>query len=337
MMRKILLITALILLSLEVISYSVLKLNGTETPFLIGLDLKKSNLEKLSKFNYDEIDPVLGWSIQIKHIEEEGYKSKQDLLLLDNYSDHCSNPYIVLITGGSTSDLIYNAENWPIYFEQQIAQKHPCYEIYIAAIGGYDSGQELLQLIKFQYAVIPDLHISYSACNDYINQGLASQYENSLWEEFMAKKPSIILPSTISWISSLSTKNSRPIKFAPSKRISPDLFWMKNQNSMKALALQNNATFIGVLQPVVNFSGFELDLAKAEPNLNLKYLDQYNSYYPSLIEFCKTDASIYDFTNVFEKATEQPFSDDCHLKNSYFQKIISSAIFGIVDTTTRVD
>ena len=336
-MKKVALITFLILVVFELIANFCLKKNHIAYPIFVHIHSQESKLDKLNRFQYKNIDPLLGWSASRQTIESLNLNSKNDCIILNNFSQDCDEPFTVLITGGSTSDIVYDDKNWPIYLEELIAAQHPCYEIYLAATGGFHSGQELLQSISFRYKNHPDLHISYSGCNDYINRGLSSQYENDLLAEVISPKPFFIFPSTLKAINFFSNTSKEAVAFTPSKKISPNEFWLKNQITMHNLGELNGGKYISFLQPVFNFSGYTTDQSSLDSNNFYSYLQEYSLYYPELIEASHEYDFIHDFTTIFKDGKESPFVDDCHLKNEHFQQIIANAIFTSIDTSGLLD
>jgi hypothetical protein len=309
----------------ELFAFWYLKYNKKHYPVFYNFKERdcglKSNLKK-----YNVIDPLLGWAIDYKNLNNDLYYNQCNSVVLEtNKKDFTKDCFVLYISGGSTTDLFYDSNNWPVFLLEKFSENNLCAKIYISSVSGYTSGQELLKTIRDIDCVKPHLHISYSGANEVENTGYVSYFEQNLYNNLLKKREYFLFPNLLYSISNMFNSKTN-ININETKFINPAYFWKANMKYMHSLSLANNYEFIGVLQPVRGFSGFvENSLKGDEPYFNNWQDNQI--FYPKAIETVEQHDFLYDFTNVLQTARVNPFIDDCHLNNIEFQRQIANKVF----------
>lgn len=310
---KIIGITLLILLTLEGLSWIWLNRTCQSLPFFY---YPAKAPVSLGKFSYCQIDPLLGWDIG----NRKGYSVSNGHLLLQP-SNNSAHPFVVYISGGSTTDLLYDSLNWPALLLQKINQNQLPIQIQLASVAGYNSGQELLKLIRFNRNK-PDLHISYSGANEIENPDFVSSYEQSIFQQVILPKPSKFLPNLISLLAPKPTLTlSKPMHTNPAH------FWLKNMKTMNQLAMGNGYAFVGILQPVAGVSG---KIPESISPGARQYLKLYPEFYQKVRLELPKQKYLLDLSTLFQNSTESPFVDDCHLKNQQYQQQVADRVYEII-------
>jgi hypothetical protein len=306
--------------------------SGDTKPFFLDIySLQNVSYEKLEGYGFDVIDPLLGWGSSEKTIRGRGYQVQERMAVLETKCK-CEDTLTVLITGGSTSDIVLHPENWPNRLVELFEQDHRCARLVVAATGGYNSGQELLKLIRDGLKIRPAIHISYSGVNDCIYSDYVSKYEGALFKKLKGVNTSTaLLPNTYYY---LNQNQLLPTKMQlyqwPNQN--PVDFWLGNMQSMKALAIQNKYNFVGILQPA-NGIGKQKDEEFQGQNQN--YISIYKKYYPQFkVNVGKNLDYLIDFTSIFDTCKGKVYLDDCHVEASY-QRLIADHVFRAIQNQKR--
>lgn len=320
-----------ILLIVETLSLLYLKKNSFKTEsFFIHLNpYKNDGFKRLTNFEFDIIDPLVGWKMSNESLNKKGFEVKNDLIILKTNNNSCESKQSILITGGSTSDIGLHKHNWPIFLSEIFKEKNHCVDIYIGAVGGYNSGQELLLLISKLKDIKPNVIISYSGANEGLFPSYVSEYEYGFFKNFTTEKLKLLPNFKKLWKMKTNENESLNLKLATAEKRLPHKFWLENMKYMNSLALGANSKFIGILQPVYNYSGRDIQESDIENHAYNEYLYSYSKFYPYCKEETFNYSFTYDFTNVFTGIAEDPFEDDCHLKEDY-QHIIADTIYQLL-------
>lgn len=318
------LIVLALLFLIELISFYKNKKSGDSLPFFI-------NTNEQPKSDYCEIDPLIGWKVPNKTLEEHGYLIKNNMIVLESAADTCDNKYNILITGGSTSDIYLGTGDWPVILQRKLNDNGYCADIYVGALAGYNSGQEFLKLVRDGLPVKPDIHISYSGANE--RKDLAS-YTSTYLQEIFNKitynnKQSLFLPNTYKILNSFFPKNKPEIMILPrNPEISTFEFYKKNMELMNGIAVYNNYSFIGILQPLKKGEPIHFT-DKIKQNKERLYLETVREFYPNAKNYAVEKSYIYDFTGIFDTVKENVFGDYCHVYPQY-QYIIANGIYKLL-------
>lgn len=299
------------LLVIESVFWMIQKKQGASNGFFFHLEPHKNAIQKV---DYCETDPLLGWSISdFKQFQQEN----GDLIL--SFKAEAADKIDIYISGGSTSDLLYDSLNWPHYLLKECRKENIPVKIRIAAVAGYNTGQELLKLITTENYK-PDIHISYAGANEIEHPDYVSLYESEIFQEKTSSKAPIFLPNTISFIRS---KMNAGISIKTRQVLSPYRFWKENIFKMNQLAKGGEYVFYAVLQPV---AGFRNKKPTALPKGAANYIRSYPTFYKKASLLSQKQSFILDLSGVFEKENRSVFEDDCHLKDSIGQRKIAKEI-----------
>lgn len=316
-----------ILLVLEWTAFRILKKDQNQQPFFLNFE----NLEKKFQpnfYDYEKIDPLLGWDIDKGDVRRNRHIYEVDNLIYFKNSKHDCPTYNILITGGSTTDVTRIHDNWPYYLNEIIQSQEGCYRICHAAVGGYNSGQELLKLIRDGLIVKPDIHISYSGVNEIIPT-YVSEYEQTVYDYLLdGTKKYHFLPNTRTWLFKNIVNRDFEITEETVSVEEIPFFWQKNMSIMDAIATENHYKFVGILQPAAGISKAKLPADIQESHQY--FIDAYQNYYPDLLNIVDSTEYLWDFTTIFDSIQDHVFVDDCHIHNPVYQKMIAEKVFEII-------
>ncbi len=315
-------------LFVESICFFILRSNNQSVGFLFNIN-GRNEVNKTKGFGFNEIDPLCGWATKSSTIQDMGYKVKYDCEVLQSNGDYPSKPIKILISGGSTSDIALHKENWPNELYKLFLEKKINATIYVAAVGGFSSGQELLKLLRIEWQIEPNIHISYSGNNDGEDGGYVSSYEQSFYETaYRERATSPILPSTIFLFKKALNLSYDDLIIKKKDSIPSFIFWKQNMNTMKGLAQINGYKFIGILSPILGFGNYHQDIEKDKDII--KRIEGYKQYYPQAQKHVLTDSLLYDFTGIFDTIKGQVYKDDSHI-NSVYQALVAQNVFKLLD------
>jgi hypothetical protein len=302
------LIVVCILILAESGSYFFLKREKKEFSPFVQMDLfSKPSVQELQTYGFDEIDPLLGWGMSTVHFNKLGFEVFNSMPVLKSRNKTCSKKLKVLITGGSTSDIALHIENWPAQLIPLLEKQGICAELYIGAVGGYSSGQELLKLLCDGQGISPDIHISYSGANETIHPFFVSTHEQNLFERMMKTETSAIFPNTLYVTRSIFFPSPKVFLRQP-RQINPQ--WATNMETMHAIANEKGYSFIGVLQPVL---GIGKVVQPQQEEQWKSMIDSYKKFYPDAILSVKDKPYLVNMTNLFDSTQGPVYTDDCHL------------------------
>lgn len=299
--------------------------------YLLNIDKQESFLIKKKKAPqvlggmhkiYNTIDPLLGWSIDIDSLSSRNLKMEHGSVVLKSNKNDIPNPIKIYISGGSTSDIIFDSLNWPIFLLNKFTEKDIPVKIYIGSVAGYSSGQELLKTLRDIDKIKPDYHISYSGANEADNGSFVSSYEYDLYLSIFSKHFYGLLPNFKKVF--INTNNNYKLI---NQIINDEFtFWSNNMSIMHTLSFKNNYKFIGVLQPVLSF-GSDIANKNFDESFLKNQVEGFNKFYPKSVLHADSTSYILNYTDVFNYFSEElVFKDDCHLIDEKFQNIIANNI-----------
>jgi hypothetical protein len=325
-MIKVLLFNGLVVFVLlclvEGIAKCIMDKEGLGKTFFYNERVFENEKKFFTKFSFDLIDPLLGWGRSVKDTSGHYYLIKDGLVYVKSSREIDYNTKRIVVTGGSTSDVILDSLNWPVYLQKLFDENGYNAQVVVASIGGYNSGQEFLRLIRDCIHLAPFVHISYSGANEPKNPSYVSDYEYSVFEATVTNSTGKWLPNTTLLFKSALNKRSA-VRLAENLSEDTPLFYKNNMHLMNAVSKEYNGAFLGILQPVIN-SG----LYKANPKVAIKsmyFSDMYAVAYPTFQAFADTTPFMFNLSNVFDTCTGKVFVDDCHLTPEY-QPLIACVI-----------
>jgi len=244
-----LIITLVLLLALETVFYLIRPKEYRNVGFLINIKQTANHLE-YPGYGLTEIDPLLGYNKSAGDLMQQGFKVDNGCVVLST-TDDTSGITKILITGGSAADISLHTDSWPVAFVALLKRHGIKARVYIGAVGGHNSGQELLKLMRDGLATGPLVHISYSGGSEIENASYVSKYEQAFYEkEFSRANTSWLLPNTVLFMRNLLRMNHPDVVLLPNKPMSPVKFWERNMSLMHSVAVEYQYNFIGILQPV---------------------------------------------------------------------------------------
>lgn len=324
---------------LVILTVSLLELlaywgNGDKEPLFYNNALLKEEEDEFFRDYHFSLDPLLGWGIDSLKIK--GARMKNNCIYLENLEGSSEDTIVILITGGSAADIIYQNYNWPVGLFNQFKQEGIKCKMYVGAVAGYNTNQELLKSLIDGLGIDNiDYHISYFGVNENSGQGYITEYEYAIYKDVLnGEKKSPILPNIFAFMRNL-IYNDTEVNLA-SNRHSNQNATIANLKIMRSISRDNNFQFIPILQPSLgvgssenDFTRFNLkDSSDAEGLLGAMELHQesYRMFYEAVDSI---DFVYYDFTNIFQNVDVYPFIDDCHVKEKY-QYLVSNKIYDII-------
>lgn len=280
---------------------------------------------------FTEMDPLLGYCMPEQTIHEMGYETEANTVVLRSHL-HTGNPIKIFITRGSTTDIALNHENWPKHLSRILEQQGVCADLYVGGVGGYSSGQELLKVIRDGQIVQPDIYISYSGANE--SEGsecppaaYSHEHEYTFLERSIElSNAGVLLPNTQYVFKRLAGVTPLTLN-RPECDTANGAIWLHNMQVIQGIALENKASFMGFLQPVL---GSGIHTQDIEMKSWAGEVDHSRRYYPSLIKLVSRHPDfLYDMSGVFDSINDKVFVDDCHLTDTY-QPFIAQKIFTLL-------
>lgn len=317
-----LIIVLFLLFLIEAGAYVFLKQQGQSFGFFLNVHFSEE-MNSATEIGFDEIHPLWGWNMSSKVLRQKGYEVQNGMPLLRGSAKGL--PLRIFVTGGSTSDVALNPENWPVALHHLLNDSGVPHIIYVAAVGGFNSAQEYLRLIEKGVDLRPDIHISYSGANETGDYGFVTEYEKDFYIRMVSQNSTtFFLPNTVFAIKQ-ALGITRGVTVAKLTQNSTAARFKKNLKLMKASAACFGYRYIGVLQPLNGIGSY----TQKNTHKNVSYLNDYKKYYSDMMKFVHTDTALHDFTAIFDTATSPVYVDDCHLHSPY-QKVVAKEIFKIM-------
>lgn len=316
-----------LLLIAEGLAFWVLLSTRESKPFLLDIDFKYAPPISAKTRIFDRVDPLLGWSMSQAALNQGGFMVNHGCIVLQDTTP-ATSPWVILISGGSTSDPSVINHNWPVHLHRLLSQHHISHKIFIQAVGGYGSGQELLKLIRDGRGCKPAVHISYSGANETEEPGYVSHYEYDIFRLGYGTG-SRFLPNTVALVNRWLKQAENAPELLPLQNNNAANFWYNNMQLMDAIAHANHCRFIGILQPV----NATVAAKHVEP-LSQQYeriVNDYNQFYPQAKQHLQADTTLelYDFTGIFDTTATTVYTDDCHLTPAA-QTVVANRVFKIL-------
>ena len=313
-----------LLLALEAIAYAYLSAKNKGQPFLINtILLQQKYHQELKGFGYALVDPLLGWGYTAEALERLHLTTEGNCLVLPSLL-HQATPLRVLITGGSTTDVGLKASNWPTELQRMLADSGVCATLYIGAVGGYSSGQEVLKVIRDGVGLQPDVHISYSGANEFISPAYVSRQEQTFYRQaFGGTSYRWLMPNLMAVMRSGGSSATVGLELYEEPKKDPADNWVKNMRLLHVIATANHYVFVGILQPLLATAQYHQPEVEQR---NERYVKANQAFYPMLKNHADTTVYLRNWTAVFDTATGSVFVDDCHLTDSY-QSTIARQVY----------
>ena len=255
----------------------------------------------------DIIDPLLGYS---RSGDLEGY-------VVHKYCDESKEFLKIMITGGSTTDDTFsNQKSWPSFLSEILKKRNISHAIYNGGIVGYNSSQELLKTIRDVNILKPHIVISYSGINDFYRG--TNDFINPYIPLHISKN---IIPIIEKNIATVEEKNTNSNMCSPTKIgyglescNSGGLIWYNNMTRMRAISVNEKASFYGILQATVFSDGYLLDPI-LDKYIRLQHSQEALNIIKENIKISQklivNQKDIYSLENIF-RYKKDIFYDHCH-------------------------
>jgi len=255
----------------------------------------------------DIIDPLLGYS---RSGDLEGY-------VVHKYCDESKEFLKIMITGGSTTDDTFsNQKSWPSFLSEILKKRNISHAIYNGGIVGYNSSQELLKTIRDVNILKPHIVISYSGINDFYRG--TNDFIHPYIPLHISKN---IIPIIEKNIATVEEKNTNSNMCSPTKIgyglescNSGGLIWYNNMTRMRAISVNEKASFYGILQATVFSDGYLLDPI-LDKYIRLQHSQEALNIIKENIKISQklivNQKDIYSLENIF-RYKKDIFYDHCH-------------------------
>lgn len=255
----------------------------------------------------DIIDPLLGYS---RSGDFEGY-------VVHKYCDESKEFLKIMITGGSTTDDTFsNQKSWPSFLSEILKKRNISHAIYNGGIVGYNSSQELLKTIRDVNILKPHIVISYSGINDFYRG--TNDFIHPYIPLHISKN---IIPIIEKNIATVEEKNTNSNMCSPTKIgyglescNSGGLIWYNNMTRMRAISVNEKASFYGILQATVFSDGYLLDPI-LDKYIRLQHSQEALNIIKENIKIAQklivNQKDIYSLENIF-RYKKDIFYDHCH-------------------------
>jgi hypothetical protein len=223
----------------------------------------------------------------------------------------------MLVLGGSTSDLHFQDKSWPYYLARLFEQKGLAVDIHVGAIGGYNSHQELLKIVRDARLVTYDLILSYTGANEAVDRYNQHPFTTLHTQYFLHRA---LPPSkTFIGISSLLQEWTSPIQlsFGPKDTLSITKRFLTNIQSAHALSKVYGARYVAILQPYLTSGHRSLseNEKKLLDNHITKDLVKTNKKLYNEVKKAVRNLNFFYDGSRFLDPLQEVYYDDCHIND----------------------
>ena len=369
---KVLLINLIILLflilTLETVTYYMLKIKGVTTRgWLYVQDSNDALIETTDPCRRMKTHPFYAHAHDHNsQCQITGGVVKGGFVYYDISSDSKVRKTILTL-GGSTTDGLYEyiseGKTWPYLLNQDISKRGLKYRVINGGVGGYSSSQELLKLLM-EGPFVKDLSyvISLNGINDipgYRRLGDIQEGSFPFWtwvhmrlyvgHEYVDQNalPPRIFPNLVDWVQLQARKNinfndphvARALEnINPSEMTNPNRStaeqWFYNVRVMHQISEELGAKYFVFLQPTMGLSNAQIpsDLGSKDgvmyKNMSKDYLKKINDQYSELRKYCKKLSYCIDISD-----SAPPTGDlyyDARHHNGSGNKIIANKVLDAI-------
>jgi hypothetical protein len=233
------------------------------------------------------------------------------------------------VVGGSTSDNVFEPDNWPIKLKEILESEGIAVNLYNGATAGYSSSQELSLVQNYLQDIKPHFLISYSGVNECVTyKRLNNQVTFS--SGFANDQ---LLPNLTVALSKIRDGRSKVHLGGCDDEDGNYLAlqWLSNMEEMKSIAEQNGVKFISIVQPSV----VTLRPRNIEFESDISIADYLISFYDIVNQNRGAKDFITDLTYIFDDSANV-YLDDCHV-NDRGNGIVAREVYGILETYQIID
>lgn len=260
------------------------------------------------------LDPTLGYTRANNHIPG-----------MECYGNPNAKHRLVTLGGSTTDPTSYLLKSWPLLLYEKFTQNYGidvC--IYNAGMGGYDSSQELLKLIRDIVPLHPDIVISYSGYNDLVHMS----------PFFPSNKYPYVSLYMQNTMKSILPAHATSFTFgAPCEKSAAQL-WVDNEKMMHAICVAMGIQFRAVLQPCLICPGPNYVYSETEKKRTLlepaELFDIFPRFYRELDEMHIFSDWLIDGRGIFDSSTDI-YLDRCHV-NADGNALIATFVENLIKT-----
>lgn len=302
-----------ILLVLEFISFGILSFSDNQcTPVYCE-----------RQRNVMPAHPVLGWTNNtVKATQSGGIQIPGWIFYPSNISS--SDTLRLAIVGGSTSDNVFQPDNWPIKLKEIVEADGVAVSLYNGATAGYSSSQELSVVKNYLQDIKPHFLISYSGVNECVT---FKRLNNQItFSSGLANNQ--LLPNLLVAVSKIRDINRRNDFGGCHGKDGHDLAlqWLSNIDEMNSIAKTNGVHFISIIQPSV----VTLNPRKIEFENDISISDYLTTFYAMVNKNRQSKNFIFDLTHIFNDSPNV-YLDDCHVTDKG-NRIVAKQVYDVLET-----
>lgn len=272
------------------------KIQGT---LLVELQVPKENIivvfSEMGAMVRDTYDVQLGYT---RISEMPGFVTFRD-------EKNSEVSYRIVTLGGSTTDPTYgNQKSWSEILYEQLSKVDKNIEVICGGICSYTCTQELYKMIRDVLELEPDLVISYSAINDFLESYYVKEHPYILQYQMDIAKRNVDegkMNDTLAEINVPITKVTCGIN---SKKSIAE-HWTDCERMMYAICKEYHIDFLAFLQPYFIEGNIFLN------QVQLRAVEKNYEEIRNMMEMTKREWLI-DFTHIFE-GKENVYFDLCHV------------------------
>ena len=301
--------TLLLLVVIEIVSWSMLLPDGQKQPFLLNMKREARVAQERKSDEFTALDPHLGYA---HHADEAVVKqlnpkySWVDGFVVYAGGDPLKRP-VILALGGSTTDGVSYGHSWPEELQGLLDSKRIPATVINGGTGGYSTNQELIKLIRDGLSFRPDIVISFSGANDRgkyseLPYPMVNTYQREITQTLLKKNLPFFLPNTIAALQRIvGPGKSAGLRYTYGAKSTLDLAaqYRRNLELMNAISLSQNARFFAFLQPNAYFN------SRHEASLKRKHSEDYVidllELYKKIISVPGELPYVHDATGIFEQ------------------------------------
>ncbi len=329
----------LLLMSVELLSFIVLKIRDNPRPFLVDISATQTrDVGKTAEISY--VDPHLGHAHDPETIDDLG--EVPGFAVYGGDEDKQGREIRIFVLGGSTTDP-GDPGNWPKALRAMLKSKSIASKVFNGGVSGYSSNQELLKMIRDVLPLEPDIIISLNGVNDLgfchsvPGHPMVHPYQESFMRSVTDRRP-FLFPSTVHIVRRLGSRLNHDLKqmtgmnFGPEVQTTPSEQWERNVRIMRAVAEEFGVEYLCFLQPAIGVGDYspspaeEEMLRYANEQRKGEYVDQLEDFYQDAKETCRRLSFCTDLTDALQGKTNM-YRDARH-PNSEGYRLIAEAIFG---------
>jgi hypothetical protein len=320
-----------ILLTIETCSWSILSFRKEAQPFFVDPTVGFSRtLQAPDHFRQlRHLDPLLGWGYDPADIKEANTLQTEYAI----FGAKDPRAVRIVLTGGSTTDSFHDGRKWPALLTEKLHNAGYCVRTYVGGVAAFNSSQEMLKIIRDQYELKPQIHISYSGVNEIESEWatLSSYYLFELADKMLNARHTFLLPNSVFLLGNFqgaSQGRSSGVNRGLNQPLDRAERWNFNMRRMHAISKEFDYEFIAVLQPILGVGDYNPSAVERQRIKDMKLVEGWSDFYKKAQGYVKEKPYMYDFVDIFAGQSNL-YHDDCHV-NKVGEHVIAEKMFKVV-------